>query len=279
MDKKTAEIILRNVDRLIELQNTSRNRIEQEIGRSKGSISRMVKRPEDLTCDFAFLLAKSLDVSLDYLLYDAEGYTTDEKEVVEFFEKIRSLAMKDDLKWEGRDRVWIENRDEDETRGPLECHAAFCPEVDDQYDIYPKWLADILIKSALSEYEDYSWICGRSLGKGKLLDGITYDMGRITGPFYWAQLDSKDSSLYLYRVRYESSVHKKEYPKDVYEAYLQLGELPQYLGSSLDGEYLQKMIPEIYQIAEDSLSEGRLRNEARSFLREFNAAHDGGRKE
>ena len=107
MDKKTAEIILRNVDRLIELQNTSRNRIEQEIGRSKGSISRMVKRPEDLTCDFAFLLAKSLDVSLDYLLYDAEGYTTDEKEVVEFFEKIRSLAMKDDLKWEGRDRVWI----------------------------------------------------------------------------------------------------------------------------------------------------------------------------
>ena len=104
-------------------------------------------------------------------------------------------------------------------------------------------------------------------------------MGRITGPFYWAQLDSKDSSLYLYRVRYESSVRKKEYPKDVYEAYLQLGELPQYLGSSLDGEYLQKMIPEIYQIAEDSLSEGRLRNEARSFLREFNAAHDGGRKE
>lgn len=271
MERETAEIIINNVNRLIAAQHTSRNKIEQEIKRSKGSISRVVKSPETLTADLAFSLAQALKVSVDYLCYDADGHTTDEREIVGFFEKIRGLAMKDTLNWNGMDMAYIENSAGDGTLGPIEYLAEFYPEVD-PYEEYPKWLADILVKDAYSknEYDKYPWICGRSLGKGKLLDGITYDQGRIAGPFYWTRLDSKDSSLYLYRVRYQSSSQKKEYQNDVYEAYLLLGDLPQYLGSSLDGVYLAHMISEIYRIAEDSLSEGRLRNEARSFLREFN---------
>ena len=280
MEKETAEIIIHNVNRLIEAQHTTRSKIEQAINRSKGSISRMVNSPENLTADFAFSLAQALKVSLDYLCYDADGHTTDDREIVEFLEKIRSLALKDNLNWEGMDMAVIEDRRGDGTLGPIEYLAELYPEVD-PYDEYPKWLADILVKDAYSknECEGYSWICGRSLGKGKLLDGIKYDEGRIVGPFYWAPLDSKASTLYLYRVRYGSSVQKKEYQNDIYEAYLQLGSLSQYLGSSLDGDYLSSMIPEIYHIAEDSLSDSRLRNEARSFLRKFNETHSDGRKE
>lgn len=278
MEKETAEIIINNVNRLIAAQHTSRNKIEQEIKRSKGSISRVVKSPETLTADLAFSLAQALKVSVDYLCYDADGHTTDEREIVEFFEKIRGLAMKDTLNWDGMvDMACIEDSAGDGTLGPIEYLAEFYPEVN-PFEEYPKWLAEILVKNAFSN-DKYSWICGRSLGKGKFLDGITYDQGRIAGPFYWTRLDSKDSSLYLYRVRYQSSGQKKEYQNDVYEAYLLLGDLPQYLGSSLDGVYLAHMIPEIYRIAEDSLSEGRLRNEARSFLREFNTTHVDGRKE
>ena len=102
MEYKKQQIIMDNIDRLLKKRNIKRSAIEDALSISRGYLSRL-KKPEgkayNLSYDLLKKIADYLNVSMDYLTLNTFDHTTDENDLIHFFESLYSMSVDDSLFW------------------------------------------------------------------------------------------------------------------------------------------------------------------------------------
>ena len=277
MEYKQQQVIMDNIDRLLEKQGIKRSTIEDALSISRGYLSRL-KKPEGkaytLSYDLLKKIADHLNVSMDYLTLNTFDHTTDENSLIDFFESLYSMSIKDNLFWNVIELNEL-NRIEDDpdywpSLGPIAKKIENA--TPEEFELFP----DYIVKSIEDYiYRDITlwsilWIGWQSLGRGRKLGDVLYTKVNITGEVFYTYLEKINSTLYLYRVEYTDSdgVNKLS---DIIEAYLVSDDENHLLCNSTDwSEYISSKLRDLYQIARDKCSDTRLDENARKLLKQFN---------
>ena len=80
------QIIITNIDSLLKEKNIKVGSFEKKIGITSGYISRIRNGKYNFTLDLLCKISNALNVSIDYLSTDFNEKSSDEKELIKFFE-------------------------------------------------------------------------------------------------------------------------------------------------------------------------------------------------
>lgn len=278
MEYKQQLIIMDNIDRLLEKQSIKRSTIEDALSISRGYLSRL-KRPEGKANTLSYELLKKisdyLNVSMDYLTLNTFDHTTDENSLIDFFESLYSMSIKDNLFWHVIELNELNRIEEDPdywaSLGPI---AKKIEDVKlDELELFPDYIAKSVKDYIYRDSTLWSilWIGWQSLGRGRKIGDVVYTKANITGDIFHTYLEKINSTLYLYRVEYTDSGDDNKF-SNINEAYLVTGEGNHFLCNSINwGEYISSKLRDLYQIARDKCSDNRLDENARKLLKQFNA--------
>jgi transcriptional regulator with XRE-family HTH domain len=278
MEYKQQLIIMDNIDRLLEKQSIKRSTIEDALSISRGYLSRL-KRPEGKANTLSYELLKKisdyLNVSMDYLTLNTFDHTTDENSLIDFFESLYSMSVKDNLFWHV-----IELNELDRIETDPDYWARLGPIAKkienaklDELELFPDYIAKSVKDYIYRDSTLWSilWIGWQSLGRGRKIGDVVYTKANITGDVFHTYLEKINSTLYLYRVEYTDSGDDNKF-SNINEAYLVTGDGNHFLCSSINwGEYISSKLRDLYQIARDKCSDTRLDENARKLLKQFNA--------
>lgn len=276
------QIILNNIDSLIEEKNFKIGSFEKRIGVTSGYISRIRNGKYGFTLDLLYKIANVLNVSIDYLSTDFSTTSSDEKELIDFFESIYQNTCSGNLIWTGRTVEQIMNANTNDyecfadlLEGPIWSEIAL-PENSPYYsEMYPpEVIKDITSKKYTSTF---SRVLSKYLGPGKRIDNILYTSTNIYDGFYHTSISKDDDTteLYLYSLEYsdESNMCKLS---DVIEAYITIDKHKQnpkshFVCSSVEwsGNISCKM-KQLYKLAKTETSTNQLDTTVKSIIHSYN---------
>lgn len=262
MEYTQQQIIMENIDKLLRKRNMKRSSLEGEIGVSKGYLSRLKKANPDnnglkLSFELFKKVAETLKVSMDYLMIDASGNTTDETALIDFFESLYSMSVENTLFWNVFTFEQIDNINDP----------------DDFYKLGP--ISKVVYESGEYDPEGrsyvYPWVGWLSIGHGRKIGDTIYTKATLIDDLFYSNIEKIGSTLYLYRIDYtDADGHHKL--SDIIEAYLVTGDEKHFLCNSTDwGKFISSKLKDLYQIARDKCSSTRLDENARKLLNQFNA--------
>lgn len=262
MEYKQQQIVMENIDRLLQKKRLKRSSLEDDVKVSRGYLSRLKRaNPDDngLNMSYELLkkLADALKVSMDYLMINTIGNTTDENALIDFIESLYTMSVEDTLFWnvftfEQIDS--IDDPDDFDKLGPISKTVLETGEYDPNGCCY--------------SYTQIGWL---SLGCGRRIGDTIYTNANFIDNYYYSNIEKIGSTLYLYRVEYTDE-EGKSILSNIIEAYLvNAGEI-HFLCNSVEwNEFISSKLADLYQIAKDKCSRTRLDENARKLLNLFNA--------
>ena len=268
------ETILKNIDVLLKERKTYVSNLEKSIGLSKGYISRLRNDPGNNTFSLKLLLAISefFQVSIDYLLTDFDNCTSDENDLITFFESIYQASRNDNLFWSVTSLEEI-NDNLPDSLGPILTEISSIPEYYSK--IYPARIVkqlDKFIYNPDKYFPSLSFIGGKSLGPGKIIGGHLYDDERLIDDYYFSKITCSDQpfTLYLYKVEYLTASAESNIP-DIIEAYIETNKASYYLCNSVEwGEYISRKLTALYKTAKSKAASNKLDLNAKKLIQQFN---------
>lgn len=274
MNGEVLQRFCKNVNAVLKKQGKRIGELEDEVGLSRGYLSRVSKANEltrnNLSAYNLLQIAEYLGVSLDYLLRYSDDSSTEEKMICDFLEEVTRLTETDEVSWnvssaEDNERM----EDKRELCGPIVSMIQLRTPEDEE--IYPPHIMKQLEEASTDTRlnDPVPWFGELSLGKGKEYGGVLYTRVKMNEPFYYAELKTIESTMYLYEVAYVNKDETKEV-KDVVECYLQSGKGAHFIASSQDGnEYITTLVRGLICLARDKSAVRRLDDDTRNLLNQF----------
>ena len=253
------QIIITNIDSLLKEKNIKVGSFEKKIGITSGYISRIRNGKYNFTLDLLCKISNALNVSIDYLSTDFNEKSSDEKELIKFFESIYQDTFSNNLIWSGRNIEQIMNPDPDDDRTFFELLEG------------PIW------SNYSNPLESNGYPLSGYLGSGKMIDNVLYTRTEINDGFYHTTIikDEHPTELYLYSLEYsdESKMCKLS---DVIEAYITIDKHKQnpkshFVCSSVEwsGNISCKM-KQLYKLAKTETSTNQLDTTVKSIIHSYN---------
>lgn len=261
MEYKQQLIIMNNIDNLLKKRKIKRSSLEDEVGVSRGYLSRLKKaNPDDNVLNMSYELfnkiADVLKVSMDYLMLNSMQNTIDEIALIDFIESLYAMSTEGTIFWNVFSRKQIDSIDDP----------------DDFYKLGP--ISKTVFETGENNPEgrsyEYPWIGWLSLGHGRKIGNSIYTNVTITDDFFLAYIEKIESTLYLYKVEYTDEDGENKL-SDLIEAYLVNASDIHFLCNSIEwNKFISSKLGDLYQIARDSSSVTRLDEGARKLLNLFN---------